>query len=90
MRVALYTTFALVAFAGRSYVLSPMTVDQGALNLFIDNLDPTIVGQSGSSVASALRQANNLLALSKSEAERAIVVMSDGEVDGWHRWFCFL
>ena len=71
--------FALVAFAGRSYVLSPVTIDQGALNLFIDNLDPTIVGQSGSSVASALRQANNLLALSKSEAERAIVVMSDGE-----------
>ncbi|MEO5589853.1 MAG: VWA domain-containing protein, partial [Gemmatimonadaceae bacterium] len=71
--------FALVAFAGRSYVLSPVTVDEGALNLFIDNLDPTIVGQSGSSIASALAQANNLLALSKSEAERAIVVMSDGE-----------
>lgn len=71
--------FALVAFAGRSYVLSPATIDQGALNLFIDNLDPTIVGQTGSSVASALRQANNLLALSKSEAERAIVLMSDGE-----------
>ncbi len=71
--------FALVAFAGRSYVLSPVTVDQGALNLFIDNLDPTIVGQTGSSIASALRQANNLLALSKSEAERAIIVMSDGE-----------
>lgn len=71
--------FALVAFAGRSYVLSPATIDQGALNLFIDNLDPTIVGQSGSSIASALRQANNLLALSKSDAERAIVVMSDGE-----------
>jgi Ca-activated chloride channel family protein len=71
--------FALVAFAGRSYVLSPATIDQGALNLFIDNLDPTIVGQSGSSLSSALRQANNLLALSKSDAERAIVLMSDGE-----------
>jgi Ca-activated chloride channel family protein len=71
--------FALVAFAGRSYVLSPMTIDGAGLNLFIENLDPSIVGQSGSSIASALRQANNLLALSKSEAERAIVVMSDGE-----------
>ncbi|MDO8500511.1 MAG: VWA domain-containing protein [Gemmatimonadaceae bacterium] len=71
--------FALVAFAGRSYVLSPFTTDDAALNLFISNLDPTIVGQSGSSIASALRQANNLLALSKSDAERAIVVMSDGE-----------
>ncbi len=71
--------FALIAFAGRSYVLSPITIDDGALDLFLANLDPTVVGQSGSSIASALRQANNLLALSKSEAERAIIVMSDGE-----------
>jgi Ca-activated chloride channel family protein len=71
--------FALIAFAGRSYVLSPVTIDGAALNLFIENLDPTIVGQSGSSISSALRQANNLLGLSKSEAERAIVLMSDGE-----------
>ncbi len=71
--------FALIAFAGRSYVLSPVTIDNAALNLFIENLDPTIVGQSGSSIASALRQANNLLGLSQSEAERAIVLMSDGE-----------
>jgi Ca-activated chloride channel homolog len=71
--------FALIAFAGKSYVLSPITIDQTGLNLFIDNLDPTVVGQSGSSLASALRQANNLLALSKSSSERAIVLMSDGE-----------
>lgn len=71
--------FALIAFAGRSYVLSPVTIDGAALDLFIANLDPTIVGQSGSSISSALRQANNLLGLSKSEAERAIVLMSDGE-----------
>ena len=71
--------FALVAFAGRSYVLSPMTVDDAALNLYIGALDPTIVGQAGSSLASAVRQATNLLSISKSEAERAIVLMSDGE-----------
>lgn len=71
--------FALIAFAGKSYVLSPITVDQGGLNLFIDNLDPTVVGQSGSSLSSALHQANNLFAISKSGSERAIVLMSDGE-----------
>jgi len=71
--------FALVAFAGRSYVLSPVTVDDAALNLFLENLDPSVVGQSGSSIAGAIRQSVNLLAVSKSQAERAIVVMSDGE-----------
>ncbi|MEP6905324.1 MAG: VWA domain-containing protein, partial [Gemmatimonadales bacterium] len=71
--------FAIVAFAGSSYVLSPMTVDDGALNLFLDNLDPTVVGQAGSSLASAVSMSMRLLESSKSEAERAIVLMSDGE-----------
>ncbi len=71
--------FALVAFAGSAYVLSPMTVDAAALNLFLDNLDPTVVGQSGSSIASAITMSSRLLASAKSEAEKAIVVMSDGE-----------
>jgi Ca-activated chloride channel family protein len=78
-RISPNDRFALVAFAGRSYVLSPVTIDNAALNLFLENLDPTVVGQSGSSISSALRQANNLLGLSKSDAERAIVLMSDGE-----------
>jgi Ca-activated chloride channel homolog len=71
--------FALLAFAGRSYILTPLTVDNSALDLFLQNLDPTIVGQGGSSLSSALRQATNLLALNKSPGDRAIVLMSDGE-----------
>ena len=69
----------LLAFAGRSYVLSPITVDGGALDLFLDNLDPSVVGQAGSSLASTISQGTSLLALTKSGADRALVVMSDGE-----------
>ena len=69
----------LLAFAGRSYVLTPITVDGGALDLFLDNLDPSVVGQAGSSLASTITQGTNLLALSKSGADRALVLMSDGE-----------
>ncbi|HKR09107.1 MAG TPA: VWA domain-containing protein, partial [Gemmatimonadaceae bacterium] len=71
--------FALLAFAGRSYILTPLTVDQSALDLYLQNLDPSIVGQGGSSLASALRQATNLLALNKSQGDKAIILMSDGE-----------
>jgi len=71
--------FALLVFAGRSYILTPLTVDNSALDLFLQNLDPSIVGQGGSSLASALRQATNLLALNKSQGDRAIILMSDGE-----------
>lgn len=71
--------FALLAFAGRSYILTPLTVDNSALDLFLQNLDPSIVGQGGSSLASALRQATNLLALNKTQGDKAIILMSDGE-----------
>jgi Ca-activated chloride channel family protein len=70
---------ALIAFAGRSYILTPLTTDQGALALFLDNLDPTVVGQAGSSLARAIRQATDLLQVGRSGSDRAIIVMSDGE-----------
>jgi len=69
----------LLAFAGRSYVLSPITVDGGALDLFLDNLDPSVVGQAGSSIAQTIAQGTSLLSLTKSGADRALVIMSDGE-----------
>ena len=69
----------LLAFAGRSYVLSPLTVDEGALDLFLDNLDPSVVGQAGSSLARTIKQGVDLLTLTNSGADRALVVMSDGE-----------
>lgn len=69
----------LIVFAGRAYVLSPLTVDESALDLFLDNLDPSIVGQAGSSLSSAIRQGTDLLSLDTGGADRALVVMSDGE-----------
>ena len=71
--------FALLAFAGRSYILSPLTVDDGALDLFLDNLDPSIVGQAGSAISRAISQGTDLLQASRSAGDRALVVMSDGE-----------
>lgn len=71
--------FALLAFAGRSYILSPLTVDEGALDLFLDNLDPSIVGQAGSSLSSPIIQGTDLLQASRSAGDRALVILSDGE-----------
>ena len=73
------TASALIAFAGRSYVLSPLTVDAGALDLFLDNLDPSVVGQAGSSLARAIANGTALLMGTRSGADRALIVMSDGE-----------
>ena len=70
---------ALIAFAGRSYLLTPLTSDDGALELFLENLDPSLVGQPGSSLAPPLRQGIDLLLASTGGADRALVIMSDGE-----------
>jgi len=71
---------ALMAFAGRSYILTPLTTDDGAIELFLDNLDPSVVGQAGSSIARAIRQGTELLLASDGSADRALVIMTDGEV----------
>jgi len=70
---------ALIAFAGRAYVLSPLTSDDGALELFLDNLDPSIVGQPGTALAPAINSALDLLEAAQGGAGKAIVLLSDGE-----------
>ncbi|HUF27515.1 MAG TPA: VWA domain-containing protein [Gemmatimonadaceae bacterium] len=69
----------VLAFAGRSYILTPLTIDDGALDLYLDNLDPSVVGQAGSALSRAIRQGAALLSATESGADRALVVMSDGE-----------
>ncbi|MHB8838522.1 MAG: VWA domain-containing protein [Gemmatimonadaceae bacterium] len=70
---------ALIAFAGRAYVLSPLTSDDGALELFLDNLDPSIVGQPGTALAPAITGSLDLLAAAQGGAGKAIVLLTDGE-----------
>ncbi len=70
----------LVVFAGRAYVLSPLTTDHGALDLYLDALDPQIVSQGGSSLAAALAQATDLArGRVESGGDRAVVLVTDGE-----------
>lgn len=71
--------FGLVVFAGRAYILSPLTVDHAALRLFVDALDPEIVSQGGTSLASAITQASDLARGVEGGGERAVVLVSDGE-----------
>jgi Ca-activated chloride channel family protein len=70
----------LVVFAGRAYVLAPLTVDHSALQLYLDALDPEIVSQGGSSLAAAITQATDLArGPSETGGDRAVIVVTDGE-----------
>jgi Ca-activated chloride channel family protein len=69
----------LVAFAGSSYILSPLSIDAGALALYLDALDPDIASQGGTALAPALRQGTELLRAGSEFADRVLVVFTDGE-----------
>src|SRR5690606_20420962 len=52
----------------------------GALELYLDALDPEMVSQGGSSLASAITQATDLVRGSEvGGGDRVVVVISDGE-----------
>ena len=69
----------IVYFAGRGYVLSPLTEDRDAVLMFIQTLDPALVGQGGTSIAEGLRQGLDVLAGGDEIGRRVLVVMTDGE-----------
>jgi Ca-activated chloride channel family protein len=71
------TPVGIVVFAGRAYALSPPTTDPGALELYLDALDPQMVTQTGTSLAAAVRQAVGLLATTRGRTG-SIVLISDG------------
>ncbi len=69
----------VVYFAGRAYVLSPLTTDFSAVQMFVEGVRPAAVGRGGSSLAAGLTQALDLLSGGEDDARKAIVLFSDGE-----------
>ncbi len=69
----------LIAFAGRSYILSPLTVDGGAIRMYLDALDPDLASEGGTSLAAVLTQGAQLLAAATDAADRVLVLFTDGE-----------
>ena len=69
----------LIAFAGRSYILAPLTVDGGAIRLYLDALDPDLASEGGSNLSSVLAQGSQLLGATSDPADRVLVVFTDGE-----------
>ncbi len=70
---------ALVAFAARGYLLSPLTLDQSALALQLDALDPEVASEGGSGLGAAISQAADVLKAATQGGDKAVVVFSDGE-----------
>ena len=69
----------LIAFAGRSYILAPLTVDGSAIRMYLDALDPDLASEGGTSLASVLAQGAEVLGATTDAADKVLVVFTDGE-----------
>lgn len=68
---------ALVAFAGSSFIECPLTSDIGAIDLFLDSINPNLIPVPGTDIGGAIRTA--LQAFGESANSKAIVLITDGE-----------
>lgn len=69
----------LIAFAGRSYILAPLTVDGSAVRMYLDALDPDLASEGGTNLSAVLAQGTDLLGAVTDAADRVLVVFTDGE-----------
>jgi len=69
---------ALVAFAGRAFLLSPLTPDYGVVMHLARQLSPSMITDQGSDLAAALRRAMQALKPARGHG-RAVVLLTDGE-----------
>ncbi len=69
----------LIAFAGQSYILAPLTVDGGAIQMYLDALDPEMATPGGSNLGAVLNQGAQLLGATTDAADRVLVLLTDGE-----------
>ena len=72
----------LATFAGRGQLSCPLTVDHGAIRLFLESIDAEAVQLPGTALASALETGLQALRIDEREMDdrgRALVLFTDGE-----------
>ena len=67
----------LLAFAGRTTVLSPLTMDHGFFRLVLDTASYKSVTLGGTAIGEVIRKASSLL--KEQEGPKALILISDGE-----------
>jgi Ca-activated chloride channel family protein len=72
---------ALVGFADDAFIYCPLTLDQSALNMFLDYLSPGAVVDQGTNLSRAIEQSVKALTTSSGKG-RAVVIITDGEDHG--------
>lgn len=78
IRVVQGDRVGLVAFAGAAFTQCPLTLDYGALNMFLTALSPDMVPVPGTDLGAAIQTAMSSFD-STSETDKVILLITDGE-----------
>ena len=68
----------LIVFAGSAFVQCPLTLDDGAVRIFLDSVSTGAVAATGTNVASAIDAARRGF-VSKESKYKVVVLLTDGE-----------
>ena len=68
----------LIAFAGRSFLQAPLTIDYDAAVESLNDLDTSIIPEGGSNIAEAITLATRTFGQS-AIGNRALIIFTDGE-----------
>ncbi len=68
----------LVAFAGSAFVQCPLTLDYGAFNLFLDDLNTSFIPVGGTNISGAIEKSMSVFN-DELKKHKAIVLITDGE-----------
>jgi Ca-activated chloride channel homolog len=68
----------LIAFAGSSFLQSPLTLDYDAFRQSLDALDTTIIPKGGTNLASAIQEAEKAFSVG-AQTHKILILITDGE-----------
>lgn len=69
----------LVAFSSQPVILSPLTDDKGAIYIFLEILDSSLILTQGTDLGKGIEEALRLFSYDEEERERILLIFSDGE-----------
>jgi len=78
MRVVSGDRIGLVAFSGNAFLLCPLTLDYGAVDMFLSQINPDVIPSAGTDLGQAIDKAAASFD-KESGADKVIVLVTDGE-----------
>lgn len=67
----------LIVFAGDAFVQLPITTDNVSAKMFLQNIDPSLIGTQGTDIGGALDLASN--SFTQDRVGKAVILITDGE-----------